>query len=302
MEYIDHKITLDIHRTVSPVTLNMKRRETGHRLLIRLAEKGYPFHISDGCYAVFTARKPDGKVVFNDCTIEDCVIAYKVTEQTTAVAGMLCCEIQLYGADSRLIVSPSFYIVVEDTVYDEETEIESTSEFNALTALIAEVQKLKEGLEDEGSAGPSIPVECNDVYVLADGETLDDAPEEALIVIDPNAEYEESEGNDTETVTNPVTHEWNGTVLSITSASGTSSADLKGDPGPQGIQGEKGDKGSTPAKGVDYFTEADKSEIAAIVKELLPKYIPAVLTSEFYGDTLPEPGTPGRIFFKKVTE
>lgn len=40
------------------------------------------------------------------------------------------------------------------------------------------------------------------------------------------------------------THKWNGTVLSITSASGTSSVDLKG---------EKGDPGKTPVKGVDYF-------------------------------------------------
>ena len=40
-----------------------------------------------------------------------------------------------------------------------------------------------------------------------------------------------------------VTHSWNGTVLTITSASGTSSADLKGDTGPQGIQGPKGEQG-----------------------------------------------------------
>jgi len=40
------------------------------------------------------------------------------------------------------------------------------------------------------------------------------------------------------------THEWNGTVLTVTSASGTSSADLKGDTGAAGY---------TPVKGVDYF-------------------------------------------------
>lgn len=39
----------------------------------------------------------------------------------------------------------------------------------------------------------------------------------------------------------PATHEWRGTTLVITSASGTSSADLKGERGIQGIQGEKGD-------------------------------------------------------------
>lgn len=45
-----------------------------------------------------------------------------------------------------------------------------------------------------------------------------------------------------------VTHNWNGTVLTITSADGTSSADLQG---PQGPQGERGEKGDTGPKGAD---------------------------------------------------
>lgn len=40
-----------------------------------------------------------------------------------------------------------------------------------------------------------------------------------------------------------VSHSWNGTVLTVTSASGTSSADLKGE------KGEKGEKGNTGARG-----------------------------------------------------
>lgn len=39
------------------------------------------------------------------------------------------------------------------------------------------------------------------------------------------------------------THSWNGTTLTITSASGTSSADLKGEQGKPGKDGEKGDSG-----------------------------------------------------------
>lgn len=46
-----------------------------------------------------------------------------------------------------------------------------------------------------------------------------------------------------------VTHIWDGTTLIITSASGTSSVDLKGN------------KGDTPRKGVDYYTEQEKEEI-----------------------------------------
>lgn len=39
------------------------------------------------------------------------------------------------------------------------------------------------------------------------------------------------------------THSWNGTTLTITSASGTSSANLKGEQGNPGKDGEKGDSG-----------------------------------------------------------
>lgn len=47
------------------------------------------------------------------------------------------------------------------------------------------------------------------------------------------------------------THEWSGTVLSITSASGTTSADLKGEKGDKGDTGEKGAPGAPGAAGAD---------------------------------------------------
>ena len=47
------------------------------------------------------------------------------------------------------------------------------------------------------------------------------------------------------------THAWNGTVLSVTSASGTSSADLVGPQGPQGIQGVQGPAGDDGDDGAD---------------------------------------------------
>lgn len=50
-------------------------------------------------------------------------------------------------------------------------------------------------------------------------------------------------------------HEWNGTVLTVTSASGTSSADLKGE------------DGYTPVRGIDYWTEDDKTKIIEDTEE-----------------------------------
>ena len=65
-----------------------------------------------------------------------------------------------------------------------------------------------------------------------------------------------------------VTHSWNGTTLTVTSASGTSSADLKGEKGETGAAGKDGADGYTPVKGVDYYTEADKAEMVKNVTEV----------------------------------
>lgn len=86
------------------------------------------------------------------------------------------------------------------------------------------------------------------------------------------------------------THEWNGTVLTITSASGTSSADLKGRDGNDGVSAThswngttltvtsasgtssanlKGADGATPQRGTDYWTAADIAEIKSYVDEAI---------------------------------
>lgn len=58
-----------------------------------------------------------------------------------------------------------------------------------------------------------------------------------------------------------ITHEWNGTVLTITSDSGTSSADLKGDKGDTGIRGAQGYAGK----------DANTEQIYTVMEEFLDK-------------------------------
>ena len=75
-----------------------------------------------------------------------------------------------------------------------------------------------------------------------------------------------------------INHNWNGTILTITSASGVSSSNLQGPQGEQGIQGIQGEQGpqgpqgepgATPQKGTDYFTEI---EIQEIVNQVAAKF------------------------------
>lgn len=85
------------------------------------------------------------------------------------------------------------------------------------------------------------------------------------------------------TVTNgkdgtPCTHSFEGTVLTMTSASGTSSADLKGEKGNPGDKGDPGENGKTPVKGVDYFTSVEKAEMVNEVKAQIDVSKASVLT------------------------
>lgn len=160
MNYSTYRISLDIHKPDSNVVLNAKRGDTNRKIFISLTDGSVPYHISEECYAVFTATKPDGKIVYNECTIEDCVIIYKFTDQTVAAEGMMDCEIKLYGADNELITSPRFIIMVHGTVYDEGDEVESSDEFSALTKLVTDaklaIDEANQAAEDANDAVKSI--------------------------------------------------------------------------------------------------------------------------------------------------
>ena len=70
------------------------------------------------------------------------------------------------------------------------------------------------------------------------------------------------------------THSWNGTVLTITSASGTSSADLKGrtgDTGPAGKDGKDGSDASVTANSIKNalgYTPADANVVSLLSEEI----------------------------------
>lgn len=124
------RLSLDIHNTSSGETVNAKRGYTAKTLIISLVDGGLPYIIHEDCNAVFTGKKPDGHVVINDCTIKDNTVVYSFTEQTVSVNGRMNCEIQLFGADGRLIISPKFTIIVSGPVYNDGDEIDSENQIN----------------------------------------------------------------------------------------------------------------------------------------------------------------------------
>lgn len=140
----DYRFLLDVHEINSQISLSVKQGDTGRLLYITLTENGDIFNIPQNCVAVFTALKPDGTIIFNDCEIIGNEIVYTHTAQTAAVSGKVDCELRLYGAGNTLLTSPHFTIFVHPTVYAD--QIESKDEVNTLTALISEANtKLANG-------------------------------------------------------------------------------------------------------------------------------------------------------------
>jgi len=136
MNHITYRISLDMRKTESGVVVRVKRDDTVKKLAISLTDGGKPYHITEDCRAVFAGEKPDGTILCNPCSIEDCVVTYEITPQTIADLGEVESEIRLYSTAGDLATSPSFTILVVPSVYDDDRVIESHDEVNELTELI----------------------------------------------------------------------------------------------------------------------------------------------------------------------
>lgn len=75
-----------------------------------------------------------------------------------------------------------------------------------------------------------------------DSSTLKTSVDDALKTAKDSGEFNGADGVS-------ITHEWNGTTLKVTSASGSSSVNLKGEKGDTGAQGPQGEVGPTGATG-----------------------------------------------------
>lgn len=142
-----YDLLLDVQSHGLQLSLPVKRGDSARRLRIRLTESGRSYPIGADCSAVFTAKKPDETVIYNACTIEKNAAVYSLTGQETNTAGVVVCELRLYDSGGKLLTSPSFCLLVEDTVYDDSAVTDSSSEYTALTELVSQAKEVLEEAE-----------------------------------------------------------------------------------------------------------------------------------------------------------
>ena len=156
MERVEHRIKLNLMKTGLQGQVNVKKADTDSRkVCIYLSYAAKPVDLNDVVSAVLRAEKPDGKVMFNSCTVCEDRLEYIITTQTIAATGTVTCEITLTSNSGQILVTPRFEIIVADVIYSD-SEIESTNEYTALEKAIKKASALKDGttftpsVSDEG--------------------------------------------------------------------------------------------------------------------------------------------------------
>ena len=145
MERVEHRIKLNLMKAGLQGQVIVKKADSDSRKInIYLSSAAGPFNMSDIASAILRAEKPDGKVMFNSCTVCEDRLEYIITTQTIAATGTVTCEITLTSNSGQILVTPRFEIIVTDIIYSD-SEIESTNEYTALEEAIKKATALKDG-------------------------------------------------------------------------------------------------------------------------------------------------------------
>lgn len=140
MEFIK-EITVDLAGEMLFEYITAVQGDAGSRFVkVQLLSNRQPYTPPEGVTAVLRCKKPDGKTIFNDCTVgEDGIIKAELTEQMLAVAGNCRCEITLYGADESALTSVPFIVKVTSSAINPGS-VTSADEFTALGKALAKVE------------------------------------------------------------------------------------------------------------------------------------------------------------------
>lgn len=269
---------LDLHSKYSQIALPVTAGDTDRELCISFSDGGRPFVFTDIHVAKISFEYPTKNTREDLCVISEdgSYVKYEFDDLTCPVSGIYQCQVVVYKSDKK-IAAPKFTLeaegrintddsggdipegdmVILDSIYQAEAQRqENESERrdaedkreNAEKARAASSKKAIESINETKTSiekmrdnggfdgfSPSITV-----TPLSNGYHIEITEKGGVKKIDI---FNGAKGD----AGASAYHEWNGTVLTMRSASGSSSADLKGE------KGDKGDRGD----GIDIVKTFD---------------------------------------------
>lgn len=239
----------DSKNKVPQITFNKNDRYTSI-IAVKLNADGYAVNLTNKTIDIYI-KKPDDKKVYSSMQVVDAeqgILYIELPTQALTAAGTCTVELRIQSNDEVRIPASFTYNVIDSIIDD--SAIESTNEFSALTDKINEVNKIiEEGLE--GPQGPQGP--------KGDAFTYDDFTQEQLEalrgpqgVAGPKGEQGPAGRDGIDGVQGPI-----------------GPAGPKGDKGEIGPQGPKGDAGLTEEERNFLFQSVSngKTAIAAAITD-----------------------------------
>lgn len=151
-------ITISLYDPYPIKVLNIKQYDTGRGAMVTLTGLGGDVITPTGNGLYVYAKKRDGNIIYNTVTLVGSQVQIDFDEQMTVISGLLQVEIQMIDPEGKTISTPIFAVNVMPSNINT-LQIESTSEFGALTDALAEVENLKQnGLKGDPGEAATIQV------------------------------------------------------------------------------------------------------------------------------------------------
>lgn len=283
---------LDLHCKQSQVVLPVTAGDTDRELCISFSDGGKPYFLGEGYVATIALEFPTKATRQEVCTISEdgTYVSFEFDELTCPVAGLYDVQIIIYG-NGKQIAAPRFSldaggrittdsnteipegdIIVLDSIYQEEAK-RQTAELERKSAEAERRSAEKKRETDTETAITNINTTKRDIEKMRDNGDFDGAdgfsptisPRSTATgyvveIVDKNGTKSISlfNGNDGAPGAPGISvfHSWDGTTLTIHSASGSSSANLKGEKGDKGDRGDGIDIVKTYPTIADMYTNA----------------------------------------------
>lgn len=136
------EIIIDVEQFHIP-DIDAKQHDVKSRFLkVKLFDNGKEFNVNDKDLAFkFFARKPDGKEIFNNCSIENGYVVIELTGQTLAVVGKVKAELMITGkTNGEVLTTKPFVINVIESI-NSTSAIESTNEYSIIMNLVKDLEE-----------------------------------------------------------------------------------------------------------------------------------------------------------------
>ena len=152
------------------VVVSASQGEVNSRFLeITLVNGGVPLNL-EGTTVLIYAKKPDGNVIFNNCTIENAekgVVSVGLTSQISALSGKLDCEIHVINREKSTLKLLGLQIRIASCA-DSDSAVESTSEFTVLSNAIEQTLEIMDQYSEENIMGKIKSLDGEDSGLDAD--------------------------------------------------------------------------------------------------------------------------------------